>query len=378
MDAFDSEESDVSVVVIDTPPKMKTDSDMDISNEKKTEQTIEDDGSSYSNDFFMESDKEKIGKNDNDKNKEENETKTTRVPGNMTKLAISSESMKENYSPKECEKEIDNVIKENAEEGVELTAEEKKVHKLFGQLTYTVRLWPFDDEDNFGKNRDGKDFYEFDETRYRLNNKVGETDQLMNIQELFIESAIDDPGMFEGYTHFNDNVGFYKQKRDEDIDKFMECVKLIEPKQKSSDKGNLCYPHPKWLELRRRIDNAERDNKGRWDVKTVFKEAAEVTDFGKWKQGKHYLDGIGFVETTNEQKGKEDVRVREIQTRSTSDTKQDAKMKDLINTIRGYPFGEKNMLGKDRNNSSKQFNKENEFVYRVQDATGKIKDEESW
>ena len=44
----------------------------------------------------------------------------------MTKLAERSGSMKENYSPKECEKEIDNVIKENAEEGVELTAEEKK------------------------------------------------------------------------------------------------------------------------------------------------------------------------------------------------------------------------------------------------------------
>ena len=35
LDAFDSEESDASVVVVDTPPKMKTDSDMDISNEKK-------------------------------------------------------------------------------------------------------------------------------------------------------------------------------------------------------------------------------------------------------------------------------------------------------------------------------------------------------
>ena len=59
--------------------------------------------------------------------------------------------MKENYSPKECEKEIENVIKENEEEGVELTAEEKKMHKLFGKLMYTVRSWPFDDEDNFGK-----------------------------------------------------------------------------------------------------------------------------------------------------------------------------------------------------------------------------------
>ena len=53
-------------------------------------------------------------------------------------------------------------------------------------------------------------------------------------------------------------------------------------------------------------------------------------------------------------------------------------MKNLINTIRGYPFSEKNMLGKDRNNSSKQFNKENKFVYRVQDATAKIKDDEPW
>ena len=62
MDAYDSEESDASVVVVNTPPKMKTDSDMDISNENKSEQTIEDDGSSYSNDFFLESDKEKLRK----------------------------------------------------------------------------------------------------------------------------------------------------------------------------------------------------------------------------------------------------------------------------------------------------------------------------
>ena len=93
---------------------------------KKSKQTIEDDGSYDSNDFFLESDKEKIEKNNKDKNKEKNETKTTRVPGDMTKLAERSGSMKENYLPKECEKEIDNVIKENAEEGVELTAEEKK------------------------------------------------------------------------------------------------------------------------------------------------------------------------------------------------------------------------------------------------------------
>ena len=40
LDAFDSEESDASVVVVDTPPKMKTDSDMDISNEKKTDKQL--------------------------------------------------------------------------------------------------------------------------------------------------------------------------------------------------------------------------------------------------------------------------------------------------------------------------------------------------
>ena len=40
MDAYDSEESDASVVVVDTPPKMKTDSDMDISNEKKTNKQL--------------------------------------------------------------------------------------------------------------------------------------------------------------------------------------------------------------------------------------------------------------------------------------------------------------------------------------------------
>ena len=35
LDAYESEESDASVVVVDPPTKMKTDSDMDISNEKK-------------------------------------------------------------------------------------------------------------------------------------------------------------------------------------------------------------------------------------------------------------------------------------------------------------------------------------------------------
>ena len=72
---------------------------------------------------------------------------------------------------------------------------------------------------------------------------------LMNIQELFIEVTIDDPNMFEGYTHFKDIVGFFKKERDKDIDKFIECVKLIEPKENSSDRENLCFPHPKWLEL---------------------------------------------------------------------------------------------------------------------------------
>ena len=41
---------------------------------KKSEQTIENDGSDDSNDFFLESDKEKSEKNNKDKNKEKNET----------------------------------------------------------------------------------------------------------------------------------------------------------------------------------------------------------------------------------------------------------------------------------------------------------------
>ena len=128
-----------------------------------------------------------------------------------------------------------------SEQGLQMTDEQVKTHKLFGRLAYTVRLWPFDDEDNFGKDRDGEEFYEFQETQYRLSNKVGESDMLMNIQELFIEVAIDDPDMFEGYTHFNNIVGFCKQERDEDIDKFMEYVKLIEPKENSSHRGTYVF-----------------------------------------------------------------------------------------------------------------------------------------
>ena len=47
MDAFDSEESDASVVVVDPPKKMKTDSDMDISNEKNPILMEADDDAEY-------------------------------------------------------------------------------------------------------------------------------------------------------------------------------------------------------------------------------------------------------------------------------------------------------------------------------------------
>ena len=72
---------------------------------------------------------------------------------------------------------------------------------------------------------------------------MGECDILMNVQEIFLEVAIEDPSMFEGYTHFKDNGGFFKKGRDKDMDMFIEYVKMIKTKNHAPGKGGIHYPH---------------------------------------------------------------------------------------------------------------------------------------
>ena len=79
---------------------------------KISKQTIDDDGSDNSNDFFLESDKEKIEEKDKEKSEEKNETKTTRVPKAKTKRPESFRSMKKYFSHDQCDEKIDIGIKE--------------------------------------------------------------------------------------------------------------------------------------------------------------------------------------------------------------------------------------------------------------------------
>ena len=190
----------------------------------------------------------------------------------------------------------------------------------------------------------------------------------INVQELFMEAAIDNPTMFQGYTHYDNEHGFTRKDRDRDMDLFIEYVRMIEPKNPNHGRGGIHYPHLKWLEFRRRVDTADKDSEERWCLRNVFKEAAKITNLEERKKGKHYRNGLGFVETTEERREVEKVQGREMKTRSTSDKLQDATMRDLINSIRGYPFGEINMLGKDQRNRMKQFDKETEFIYRKNEA----------
>ena len=75
------------------------------------------------------------------------------------------------------------------------------------------------------------------------------------------------------------------------------------------------------------------------------------------------------METKEDRRDIEKEKGSGVRTKSANDKQQKATMEGLINSIRGYPFGEINMLGKDRKNSSENFVKENEFIYRKNDIT---------
>ena len=55
-------------------------------------------------------------------------------------------------------------------------------------------------------------------------------------------------------------------------------------------------PHPKWFELRKRIDKAEKNSKGEWCLKDVFVEAARNYFIPTTLRGIPYKKGIGIVE----------------------------------------------------------------------------------
>ena len=59
-------------------------------------------------------------------------------------------------------------------------------------------------------------------------------------------------------------------------------------------------PHPKWFEFRKRVDDAKLDNENRWELESVFKEAATKNTFLRGMKGMHYKDGLGIVMTAKQ------------------------------------------------------------------------------
>ena len=79
-------------------------------------------------------------------------------------------------------------------------------------------------------------------------------EELQNIKEIFYKAAIDSPEMFQGYTHYKDLEGFVKDQKDNEFDLFLEHVNMIDRKEPERGKEGEYFPHPKWLEFRRRVD----------------------------------------------------------------------------------------------------------------------------
>ena len=295
--------------------------------------------------------------------------------GNINVPKSTNESTHSNVVPetnKKDHEETNNDARKDAgvtRDEMALTENEMKSQKLFSRLIGTLRGWPFSDKKNWGKDRNtGEEFRNLQEVWYRIK-AIMDEDREINVQELFFEVAIDNPTMFQGYTHYDNMNGFSKKERDRDMDIFMEYVRMIEPENPSHGWGGIHFPHPKWIEFRKRVDREEKDSEGRWCLRNVFKEAAKITNFEERKKGKHYQNGFGFVETKEDRRDIEKEKGSGVRTKSANDKLQNSTMEGLINSIRGYPFGEINMLGKDRKNSSAKFDKENEFIYRKNDIT---------
>ena len=100
----------------------------------------------------------------------------------------------------------------------------------------------------------GKNFMQLNETLYQIKKSIENPEELQNIKEIFYEAAIDRPEMFQGYTHYKDSEGFVKDQKDNDFDLFLDYVKMIDKKNPERGKEGEHFPHPKWLEFRRRVD----------------------------------------------------------------------------------------------------------------------------
>ena len=120
------------------------------------------------------------------------------------------------------------------------------------------------------------------------------------MKEVFWEAAINNPEYFEGFTHYNNPIGFIKASEQQLFDLFIEYVRMINRPMTRNEEQSWNNPHPKWFEFRKRVDDAKLDNKNQWELESVFKEAATKITFLRGMKGRHYKDGLGIVMTAKQ------------------------------------------------------------------------------
>ena len=136
------------------------------------------------------------------------------------------------------------------------------------------------------------------EYNYRVKNVTrGRTDSIWYLKEVFWEAVIDNPECFEGFTHYNNSIGFIKASEQHLFDLFIGYVRMIDRPMIRNEERSWNNPHPKWFEFRKRVDGAKLDHENRWELGSVFREAAKKITFVGGMKGMHYKDGLGIVMT---------------------------------------------------------------------------------
>ena len=139
------------------------------------------------------------------------------------------------------------------------------------------------------------------EYNYRVKNVTrGKRDSIWYLKEVFWEAAIDNPEYFEGFTHYNNPIGFIKASEQQLFDLFIEYIRMINRPMTRNEERSWNNPHPNWYEFRKRVDEATLNKENQWELESVFKEAATKLTFLKGMKGMHYKDGFGVIMTTQD------------------------------------------------------------------------------
>ena len=83
--------------------------------------------------------------------------------------------------------------------------------------------------------------------------------------------------MFQGNTHYKDTVGFVKDRKDNEFDLFLEYVNMIDRRDPERGKEGQNFPHPKWLEFWRRVDQLSLLKPHELQTSVVPKEVSTIT-----------------------------------------------------------------------------------------------------